>query len=82
MVVSGVNLRLRERIMLNIVVVEPGQFADMMGNLPREKRFVLPEFPATNLYLTEMRTLVVIKDDGFQSGISEGRASIHGFGCA
>ena len=36
-----------------------------MGKIPREKRFVLAEFPATNLYLTEMRTLIVLKDEVF-----------------
>ena len=51
--------------MLNIVIVEPNKFAEMVENIPKEKRFVLPEFPATNLYLMEMRTLIVLKDEVF-----------------
>ena len=58
--------------MLNIVAVEPGQFAEMMGNIPKEKRLVLAEFPATNLYLTEMRTLIVLKDEVFSREFPKG----------
>jgi hypothetical protein len=48
---------------LNIVRVGPQQFAEIMGHISKEKRFVLPEFPAVNLYLAEFRTLVVLKDE-------------------
>lgn len=58
--------------MLNIVIVSPVQFAEMMGNIPREKRFVLGEFPATNLYFAEMRTLIVLKDEVFSREFPQG----------
>ena len=58
--------------MLNIVRVEPSQFAEMMRNIPKENRFVMPEFPAMSLYLAEFRTLIVLKDEVFCHDFPEG----------
>ena len=57
--------------MLNIVRVAPSQFAEMMMKISKENRFTMPEFPTTNIYLAEFRTLIVLKDEVFLNDFPE-----------